>query len=259
MAFSNPIVGGNDTLIRDKIQSEGYVTATTGWRIDRDGDAEFNDVDVRGDIIVDDGQHSIEIGTPGSLAQILFGVSGVDVGRIYIDGALSPPALAIEGLFGGLAEAVIRFNPASGFVVLGAGADAFYVSSAETFRTSQYIEYAPTVGGANPRSVWTNVPALQNSWVADTSPPQYKKQPDGTIRFRGWIKNGITALTTTLFTMPVGARPSSDVYFKVAKPNDAGATAPTIDITPAGVVRLIHIGTSVTASLSLDNVSYSTL
>lgn len=48
MAFSNPIVGANDTLVRNAIQSENFVAGVSGWRIEKTGDAEFNDVDVRG-------------------------------------------------------------------------------------------------------------------------------------------------------------------------------------------------------------------
>jgi hypothetical protein len=40
MPFSNPIVAG-ETLVRTAIQSEGFVLDTTGWRIERDGDASF--------------------------------------------------------------------------------------------------------------------------------------------------------------------------------------------------------------------------
>lgn len=48
MEFSNGIVGGSDELVRDGIQSRGFVSGSTGWRINRDGSAEFNDVTVRG-------------------------------------------------------------------------------------------------------------------------------------------------------------------------------------------------------------------
>ncbi|WP_433478154.1 hypothetical protein ACQPZP_14635 [Spirillospora sp. CA-142024] len=52
MSFQNPIIGGNDTLVRQAMQSEGFQTGVTGWRIERDGDAEFNDVVVRGELDV---------------------------------------------------------------------------------------------------------------------------------------------------------------------------------------------------------------
>lgn len=51
MAFSNPVVGGT-TLIREAIESPNYVVGTSGWSINRDGSAEFNDVDIRGSLTV---------------------------------------------------------------------------------------------------------------------------------------------------------------------------------------------------------------
>jgi hypothetical protein len=49
MEFGNPVVGGV-TLVRTDIESQGFVTGSTGWRISRAGDAEFNDVTIRGDL-----------------------------------------------------------------------------------------------------------------------------------------------------------------------------------------------------------------
>jgi len=37
-------------LTREAIQSEDFVTGVSGWRIAKNGDAEFNDVVMRGDI-----------------------------------------------------------------------------------------------------------------------------------------------------------------------------------------------------------------
>lgn len=52
MEFGNAIVGGSDELVRAGIQSRGYVAASTGWRINRAGDAEFNNVTIRGGLVV---------------------------------------------------------------------------------------------------------------------------------------------------------------------------------------------------------------
>lgn len=49
MTYSQPIVGGN-VLLRQEMRSENYVQGVSGWRITRDGDAEFNDIVARGDI-----------------------------------------------------------------------------------------------------------------------------------------------------------------------------------------------------------------
>lgn len=46
--YSNPIVGGAGALVRDQIQSRNYVAGVSGWIIEADGDAEFNDLIARG-------------------------------------------------------------------------------------------------------------------------------------------------------------------------------------------------------------------
>jgi hypothetical protein len=48
MPFTNPVVGGT-TLIRPAIHSPDYVAGVSGWSINKDGTAEFNDVNIRGD------------------------------------------------------------------------------------------------------------------------------------------------------------------------------------------------------------------
>lgn len=52
MTFGNPILGGQGTLIRNAIKSPNYVPGVSGWSINKDGSAEFNDLVVRGSIIV---------------------------------------------------------------------------------------------------------------------------------------------------------------------------------------------------------------
>lgn len=48
--FSDPIVGGIGTLIRQYIQSPNYSAGVSGWSINQDGSAEFNNLVVRGTI-----------------------------------------------------------------------------------------------------------------------------------------------------------------------------------------------------------------
>lgn len=49
MGFQNSILAGTN-LVREAMQSEGFTAGANGWRIERDGDAEFNNVVIRGDI-----------------------------------------------------------------------------------------------------------------------------------------------------------------------------------------------------------------
>lgn len=77
MSFSNPIVGGV-TLIRPAIQSPDYVAGATGWSINKDGSAEFNDVVIRGDgngdalIVGPDNGPQVQVGSTASAGYIQF-------------------------------------------------------------------------------------------------------------------------------------------------------------------------------------------
>lgn len=59
MPFNNDIAGGNGQLVRNWIQSVNYVAGVSGWRISKDGSAEFNNGTFRGSIEVGSlaGQH----------------------------------------------------------------------------------------------------------------------------------------------------------------------------------------------------------
>lgn len=50
MRFNNPIIG-EEALIRTGIKSQNYEPSVAGWRIARDGDAEFNNITARGTIL----------------------------------------------------------------------------------------------------------------------------------------------------------------------------------------------------------------
>ncbi len=53
MAFSNPVVGGEGgELVRASIKSRNFQSGVSGWIIRRDGSAEFNNVVIRGSLIV---------------------------------------------------------------------------------------------------------------------------------------------------------------------------------------------------------------
>ena len=51
MPFRDIIVAGVN-LVRTAIQSQGFLTGITGWRVEKDGTAEFNDATIRGELIV---------------------------------------------------------------------------------------------------------------------------------------------------------------------------------------------------------------
>jgi hypothetical protein len=48
VGFRNPILGGGGALVRPAIKSPNYVPGVSGWQVKRTGDAEFNDLNIRG-------------------------------------------------------------------------------------------------------------------------------------------------------------------------------------------------------------------
>lgn len=257
MAFSNPIVAG-DRLIIVAIQSEIF-DAENGWRIERDGDATLNTVTTRGSWRVQNaasGDAYIEGGITGNVPYIkwngLVGLSPVsvlaqmvgtvDVGRLRI----APEPLASNAALS-LAEGV-------GIVLEGeSGVRSILFDKDDAFL--KLGTFAPWVAEG-----WQNL-SLSGLWIADTQAPQYKLLPDGRVILRGWIRNGTTASTTVMATLPVGYRPLTNAYFTCAKPNQNLIQA-TVDVTTGGAIRVIAISNqaaAATASISLDSITFSTI
>ena len=66
MPYADPPVAGS-TLVRPAIKSPNYVAGVSGWSINRDGSAEFNNITARGNVVVQSGNNYIKIvvsGTP---------------------------------------------------------------------------------------------------------------------------------------------------------------------------------------------------
>lgn len=91
MAFRDPIIGGESVLIRNAIKSPDYSAGVSGWSINRDGTAEFNDVVVRGEVYVIDPDGSyvrIYDQDPGDGAVIEFGLPTA-AGTVLTPGSIS--------------------------------------------------------------------------------------------------------------------------------------------------------------------------
>lgn len=96
--WDDPIAAGDGSLVYPALKSPNYVTGVSGWRIDRDGDAEFNDATFRGDVIVTD--------PDGSKVQILSGDGGTirftpenNVGQVVTDTGLIFSGAATDSFF----------------------------------------------------------------------------------------------------------------------------------------------------------------
>lgn len=82
MPFDDPLVEGED-LVRNGIQSPDYVAGVSGWRINRSGDAEFNDVTMRGTLLGD----MLQVETPYGVWFRLKSSADFEVTREVVDDA----------------------------------------------------------------------------------------------------------------------------------------------------------------------------
>lgn len=100
MAFQNDVVGGI-TLIRPAIQSADYVAGVRGWRIARDGSAEFASGTFRGPVIVVDpttGNVLGSIGANGNISGQIGSFNDVIVGQgVSVAGELTARGRGIIG------------------------------------------------------------------------------------------------------------------------------------------------------------------
>jgi hypothetical protein len=85
MTWDDPIAGGSDgTLIRQSLESKGFITNVSGWRVSRDGSAEFQNGVFRGSLEADGANNSyVKMSTTG----------GTGFGTAYV--AMRPPDLPL--------------------------------------------------------------------------------------------------------------------------------------------------------------------
>lgn len=94
-SFSNPLVGGGGSLVYPDIHSPDFVAGTSGWSIDKNGDAEFNNLTLTGttfnglDYVINQNGVFFYNGTPaaGNLVSSLTNSTGTDAkGNVYLYG-----------------------------------------------------------------------------------------------------------------------------------------------------------------------------
>jgi hypothetical protein len=86
--FSNPIAGDGGSLQYPQIKSPDFVAGVSGWKISKDGSAEFNDITIRGGEVIDGTglYYSPSPGT-GNLVAAITGTGGTDqYGNPYLAG-----------------------------------------------------------------------------------------------------------------------------------------------------------------------------
>lgn len=119
MPFENSITGGQGALIRPAIKSPNFVTGVSGWTINRDGSAEFNNVVVRGTIVAG----SISAGSIGSSNIVNSNFNGGTINQSVITFDTTGGTLFVYST----ATVVTTFNSGSGNFANPAGVTSLQV------------------------------------------------------------------------------------------------------------------------------------
>jgi hypothetical protein len=234
MPFGNPILAG-DTLIRVAMQSENFQSGVAGWRIERLGNAEFNDVTVRGRLVTTGPNGTVTIDDGKITAVGSTYTTEIDDGRILIFSNSIPDLSFTE--FGPAFITLQDLNGDTGSVELsdgdlyltGTGGDGVVVRGGLAGQLQQYRN------GAN--EGFNTVSAFSNSWVsaaAPNGPVEYKRYPDQTVGVSGRAANGTNTAGTTVFTLPSGYRPRKTQRFCLA--NGGGLANGDVEIATNGAV-----------------------
>lgn len=246
MAFKNPIVGGNNELVRDAVRSQGYVTGVSGWAINKNGSAEFSNLTARGSMeVVGTPQRRIKVYVKGGIPVIEF---RDDDGDIY----------EIAGYGGANALAFHAGEELTFITEMALDKDGTWrVDSADSVGPANGVYFDHLSGYFKPRiginpEVW-QAATLANGWTnfgGGYAPLQYRLLPHGFVHIEGTIKPGTTTDGTTVTTLAAGYRP---LYVTRRIPlMEKIATNMMADIQTDGQVKVIGTAGTTTVSFCSD-------
>lgn len=251
--FANSIIGGAETLIRSAIKSFGYVAGVFGWRISREGSAEFNDLVARGEINVvgsngsyirafaNSGQAEIDMMPPSSatpgvsfLPGTITATSDTDVPLTVIRGASSYTPVVIPS-----GQLNLGSDPISGHSTVYLAAEKIDIGSAAVNSTCHVLSETVTI---------------QNDNLQDSRTHQYMRGENGSFLA------SFTALDATTFAVTFSQSFSSTPFVKTNINAGSAATARwqsrAINATANGFTYFVYASTSGLTS-TWSNVSVS--
>lgn len=262
----NPVVGGT-VLRRAAIQSPNFVTGVSGWTINQDGSAEFNNVTIRGGITI--GGTALYYSTPAPQANTLVASiaasGGTDTaGNVYLAGITTyfhgAIYFALQHLAGDL-NAYTATTEAGPWTFVNQlsfsvedGHGTFYSTFSQPIAATGGTPTSPTLITTDS---W-NAAVLVNSWTGSgsaTNGLSYRLTTDNEVRLVGDLTSPGTASVIT--TLPAGYRPAQGVNVEFSRYDDSG-TAHAL-IAANGTVTMQTVvgsgkGLFCNASIPLDSL-----
>lgn len=249
MPFANSILAG-ETLVRPAMQSEAFQSGVQGWRITRQGDAEFNNATVRGELIVGQmpGQY-VRIGKSADLP-LLPPVFEMSTGSAEE----SQPGF-INATGSGFTLQSIWQSPVS--VDTGRAASIVLNSHGSPVNRTEIDINADDIIVSNPIELeqsWTNL-TLVNSWVDSAGARAgYFKDATGRVQLRGQVSGGSVS---TIATLPVGYRPSQTMEWITR--DQTGVVLCAIRVATTGLLTVAaNLTNASSGGIRLDAASYPT-
>lgn len=259
MPFKNAILGG-DTLVRDAIQSANYVAGVSGWRISRDGNAELNDVTIRG--------HWLIQGTPPNQNALIEGrLAGSSPQLRWVDVDSYEYTMTATGESAGnpltaalhIEATSAVLNPSSfhlvktGGIALRSGRVGFTTSTSAGQCTAfddatgyiRVAEFSPLLF-----ETAVAIP-FSNGWSnfgSGYAPFTCRRLPHGFVQVQGTIKPGTTVDGTVIGTLPLLYRPSTLIRVPWVDLNRAGMA----DIATNGQISVYNAVGTTTASFCVQ-------
>lgn len=241
--FQTPETVGGTVLIIERIESQNYVAGVSGWTIEADGDAEFNDLTIRGS-----GVFGPNPGKHVDINETFPGAIGIFTGE---------PDEVQPGLFGpdtaGPTElrTTMRAPQHSGTSHV-----AEIWASTNDADQSQIVLNAEFISALGIISYegWNNIP-LAGSWVDFAGArANYFMDPTGRVQLRGQVASGAAVLIGTL---PVGRRPTQSMEWVMRAVG--GVTLCAVTVTNAGAINVTANAAVAQASgIRLDSISFPT-
>ena len=110
-----------------------------------------------------------------------------------------------------------------------------------------------------PAALAYTAPTLLNGWAnfVGWAAAGYTKDNQGLVHLKGLLKDGVTAVGTPIFKLPVGYRPSENRVFSVATFNGTSLIHARVDVGSNGDVETgVQDNNVQNTWLSLDGISF---
>lgn len=244
--FQTPVTVGGTVLVIERIESQNYVPGTLGWAIFADGDAEFNDLTARGELIVGPvpGQH-IHIGREGGFGQPIIEMYTGDADE------QTPAFLTSSGSVGTL-QTILQ-SPVS--ILAGGRAASLVLSVNGTVNRTELSLSGDDIIFSNPakyEQAWTAIP-LAGTWIDFAGArAQYFLDVSGRVQLRGQVSGGGGP---GIGNLPVGYRPTQTMEWVMR--GVGGVVLCAVTVSTAGVITATaNAATAQASGIRLDSISF---